>query len=94
MLALYRNASNYVAEKTKAGGKESSKEINKSEFCFFTSHHLYISKLPDFLALAYPSWSCTSKDSFFVQTAFWVLGGMFRLIDLRGRYSERSQYAY
>ncbi|KAF7949182.1 hypothetical protein EAE96_008350 [Botrytis aclada] len=25
-----KNASNYVAEKTKAGGKESSKEINKS----------------------------------------------------------------
>ena len=28
---LRRNASNYVASKTKAGGKESSKEINKSK---------------------------------------------------------------
>ncbi|TGO45069.1 hypothetical protein BOTNAR_0704g00050 [Botryotinia narcissicola] len=28
---LERNASNYVAEKTKAGGKESSKEINKTK---------------------------------------------------------------
>ncbi|KAF5873470.1 putative glucose-repressible protein [Botrytis fragariae] len=27
----YVNASNYVAEKTKAGGKESSKEMNKTK---------------------------------------------------------------
>ncbi|TGO21870.1 hypothetical protein BPAE_0196g00240 [Botrytis paeoniae] len=30
-LWMGRNASNYVAEKTKAGGKESSKEINKTK---------------------------------------------------------------